>query len=178
MGIKKMGQAKNRGSYEDRLTESMNRKRDDLKKATLKILQGHYEHVPNQFSNNQNYQNGCVIVLDSNEAMDISIDDLIEDGYPHPEFLSEFLDVSIEDDETGTENIEDMAEIIVEDIGTNLIFYRFKDDSKLETLEDVLRAVNKFSFWSPIYIMLNGKWYNTYDIGAVDSEGKTVGIRF
>jgi hypothetical protein len=58
------------------------------------------------------------------------------------------------------------------------MFLRFRNASQFDKLEDVLKAVNEFSFWSPIYIMLNGVWYDTYEIGAVDDNGNTLGIRF
>ena len=76
------------------------------------------------------------------------------------------------------ENIQECAAWVDEDISMNTTFFRFKDASEFNQLEDVLKAVNKFSFWLPTYIMLNGTWYDTYEIGAVDENGNTIGSRF
>lgn len=174
-----MGQAKKRGSFEDRLKQSQEEIKKQLKEEVKKLMQQHYEHVPNQFSSSPDYLNGCVIVMDSKDAMDICLDSLIEDGYPKPDSLSEFLDVMIGNYEVDElDSIQESAAWIDEDIGMNFMFYRFKDSSKFKVLDDVLNTVSEFSFWSPIYIMLNGHWYNTFNVGAVDSNGNTMGIRF
>lgn len=178
-----MGQAKNRGSLEERVKNAKKFRKEGILSELQKIVEGHYQHVPDQFSHRQNYLDGCVIAMDIKEAMDIVLDDgdigIIEDGCPKPEYLLGLFEVALDnyglDD---NENIQECAAWVDEDISMNTTFFRFKDASEFNQLEDVLKAVNKFSFWLPTYIMLNGTWYDTYEIGAVDENGNTIGSRF
>ena len=86
-----MGQAKNRGSLEERVKNAKKFRKEAILSELKKIVEGHYQHVPDQFSHRQNYLDGCVIAMDIKEAMDIVLDDgdigIIEDGCPKPEYI-------------------------------------------------------------------------------------------
>lgn len=153
--------------------------KEEIKKNVGEIIAQHYDFVPEQFSNAENYAKGCVIVMDCKDAMDIDLDSagLIQDGYMSPESTLKLLDVYLsqyefEEDETAQE----CSEAFIEYIGEN-VFFRFKDSSSFKALNDVLKAVREFSFWSPIYVMLDGTWYDTYGVDTEDDDGNTVGIR-
>ena len=178
-----MGQAKNRGSLEERVQNAKKLKKDEILKELQRLIEGHYQHVPSQFSHHHNYLDGCVIAMDTKDAMDIALDNddlgIFEDGYPHPEYISGLFNIAVDKYEfDDSETIQEHAAWIDEDLSMNTMFLRFRNASQFDKFEDVLKAVNEFSFWSPIYIMLNGVWYDTYGIGAVDDNGNTLGIRF
>lgn len=152
---------------------------DKLKAQFNKVMESNYEFAPEQFSSHENYLDGCVIAMDSKDAMELTSDLLVEDGYPQPKYSSSLFDVAIHNYEIDpSDNIEQTIEWIQEDIAMNLMFFRFKDASTFKSLDDVLKTVSYFAFWSPIYVMLNGTWYNTQHLGAVDTDGNNVGIRF
>ena len=89
-----MGQAKNRGSLEERVQNAKKLNIDEILKELQRLIEGHYQHVPSQFSHHHNYLDGCVIAMDTKDAMDIALDNddlgIFEDGYPHPEYISGF----------------------------------------------------------------------------------------
>ena len=80
-----MGQAKNRGSLEERVKNAKKFRKEAILSELKKIVEGHYQHVPDQFSHRQNYLDGCVIpeLILSKVSLSISYPfNLIRDKFP------------------------------------------------------------------------------------------------
>ena len=75
-----MGQAKNRGSLEERVQNAKKLKKDEILKELQRLIEGHYQHVPSQFSHHHNYLDGCVIAMDTKDAMGANILNTILEG--------------------------------------------------------------------------------------------------
>lgn len=141
----------------------------NLIEEVRRLMQIHHEYVPYSFSDTKDYLSGCVFVMDCQASESMSLEKLIADGYPNPEFISNFLEVFITvDDLKGFSDSKEQAKFFKDYIESELLFYRFKDSSKFETIDDVLNAVNEFCFWSPKFIMLNSVWHNICDLSVLE----------
>lgn len=135
-----------------------------LEKITEQLNE-HVQNVPEQFSSTDNFMDGCVIVMNTREAQDIQLEqsNLVDEGYPKPEHCKQMVGLYLEQvamEKTGEESADEIAESFIQEFA-DYVCYRFKDATDLHDLSAVLKAVNEFSFWPPVYVMLNGVWFDT-----------------
>lgn len=128
-------------------------------------LAEHLKNVPEQFTNTENFSDGCVIVMNTREAQDIQLDqgNLVQEGYPKPEHSQQMIELYLNQiamENTGEETAEEIAEGFIQEL-SDYVFYRFNDSSQLKDMSAILSAFDEISFWPPVYIMLNGVWCDT-----------------
>ena len=134
------------------------------------------------------FKSGCIIAFDIKDGMDlINIDNkrIKEETYILTEIIRNdlyeiFLNIPDEDDEEErpikeTTDEYDLKEWFQDDLD-NIVLCRLKHDKKLN-INEVISIAKEYSFFPPVFIWLNGKYLNTYNIPATDEDGEIVGIR-
>ena len=177
-----MGQAKQRGTAQER-AESAIQSTIDATLAKIKtVLDRYYQDMPNNFSQAENYFTGYVAAFDIKDGMELEgkESEWAYDGLPTPTALLKLVETElnevIREDKEFLDDFD--PEMYIEELCENLMFFRYIGASSFDTPDDVLHNIQTVSFWAPHLVMINGVWHNTYDAGAVNDDGETVGIRF
>lgn len=59
-----------------------------------------------------------------------------------------------------------------------LIFYIYTGEKQPKNISEAIKITVGESFWSPRYVWIKGKIYDSYSIPATDENGNITGIRF
>ena len=134
------------------------------------------------------YKNGAILAMDIKdgmESMGIKDVDLVEDSTVIADVIRadvylNFIN-SINEDDPQKRNIkESMSEIEInewfKEYINGFLFFRINKNSL--SMKQVLGISNRYFFFPPEFIFINGQYLNTYDFPATNESGKVVGLRF
>lgn len=152
---------------------------EEFKNQVVSILKKLLAYTPDQDVNPDHFGDSCLFVMDDKDSTDLNIEGTGIIRCPPPNAVStlNLLDIfMVENRQEEYENPKEYVESFVDYI-SDLNFFLFKDPSKYNNVEDVLIEVRKHSFWMPLYVIINGKWYDTYGARTSDEDGNIMTLR-
>ena len=134
------------------------------------------------------FKNGCVMGFDPKDGLDISPDELlIQDDLL--EFICEkplykdycnTIDSNDSEGRTLQETLSppELEEYFRDDY--SFVFFRLSEKAleKNPTIKQIVKFIQRYSFWQPMFIFINGQLVDTSQLPAEDEDGNVVGIRF
>jgi hypothetical protein len=131
---------------------------------------------------------GCVIAMDIKDGFDFDTEDgvFIEDhnawALCRDDLFDDLANRIDKDDPQErplkeTLSPEKLDDWFHDDL-MNYTFFRLHAETSVATIGEVLKLVRDRSFWPPQFIWLRGEFYDTYDVPAMDDQGKITGVRF
>ena len=152
---------------------------EGFKAQVVDIAKKLLAYTPDQETNLNHFENGCLFAMEDKDAFELNLEGtgIIHCTPPNAASTLKLLDVFIEENER--EDVENPKEYVesFEDCLNNLSFFSFQGTPTFNTIEDVLTEVRKHSFWMPIFVNINGKWFSTYGATTTDENGNVVGVR-
>lgn len=152
---------------------------EDFKAQVVDVLKKLLAYTPDQETTPDHFGHGCLFIMEDKDAMDLNIEGTGIIRCPPPNAVStlKLLDDFMEQNERENNgNAKEYVESFV-DYVNELSFFLFPDSSKFNTIDDILMEVRKHSFWMPLYVIINGEWFNTYGATTTDENGNVVAIR-
>lgn len=155
------------------------KEQEQFKSEVVSILKNILAYTPDQETTPDHFGTGCLFAMDDKDGMDLNVEGTGIIRCPHPNAAStlKLLDVFMKQYEREeNENAQEYVESFV-DYVNDLNFFLFQDSTKYNTVDDVLTEVRKHSFWMPLFVIINGKWFNTYGATTTDENGNVVALR-
>lgn len=152
---------------------------EEFKAQVVDILKKLLAYSPDQDTNPDHFGYGCLFAMDDSDGIDLNVEGtgIIRCPPPNAASTLKLLDVFMEQNEReDDENAQEYVESFV-DYVNGLNFFIFQVSTKFNTIDDVLTEVRKHSFWMPLFVIINGKWLNTYGGTTTDENGNVVGAR-
>ena len=127
------------------------------------------------------HRNGLLVAFDDSEAELVSNPFIQTDlawYFCEEELWKTYLEIEDEEDPEFHDLPEQEQRQYFHEYLESLVFFRFTGKKIPQSVEDALKLTNEYSFWSPRYVWLKSKLYDTYGTPATDQDGNIVGVRF
>ncbi|MFU8927339.1 hypothetical protein [Acinetobacter puyangensis] len=129
-------------------------------------------------------KNGVIAIYNHDEIYEYDVSEVFTEDeifkyVMYEELFKDFIK-GIKDDPYIDENesfTEDELMQWYQDARNQIIFYRLKN-KRIKSLKGALKVIRPVGFWLPTTIIINNEWHSTWELGAEDKDGNTLGIRF
>lgn len=156
-----------------------------LDQVAKKFYYHHWHHVIEMAAitapTEEAYRNGLLVTFDVSEA-DLDSDFFVQADlaryFCEEELWKTYLEIEDEEDPEFHDLPEQEQRQYFNEYLDSLVFFRFTGENIPQSIEDALKLTNECSFWSPMYVWIKGKIYDTYGAPATDQDGNVVGVRF
>ena len=133
-----------------------------------------------------NYKKGVIVQYDCSDVQDTDMSQDFDELHDlcfvlHEELFKMFISSIDQNDDLESDPNDYTTESLLEwfqDDLANFNFYKLKNSEKIKTIDEAIKAVQPLTFWMPLSMCIQGDWFETSHLGALDEDGNINGVRF
>lgn len=134
-----------------------------MQQAKIIALEHYQQQFSEQLAAPQGYKDQAVFALNMKDAMELYNENKVSKlALPPVTEVAALFDVFIEKgiDETAFTDAEALAQHFIETL-SDTVFFKL-NSTEYHNVEDIIRDVKTFSFWSPVWVLFANQWHDTF----------------